>query len=148
MIGGRWGWLRIVALLFVMVPLVACGDEEEEVATEREEVPDVTPEAADELPPGVETAQLVIEDGDFGVDELILQRGEPTELKVVNRDDEAYEFSIGDLVTPQEIPAGETVEIGFTTPDADTFTGELVDPDDGSVLSEITVDVQGAGGTS
>lgn len=147
MMGGRWGWFRIVALLFVMVPLVACG-EEEEVATDREEVPEVTPDAADELPGSIETLSIEIEDGEFTTDEIIVQRGEPTELEVVNRDDEAYEFSILDLVTPQEIPAGETVVIGFTTPDPDVFTGELTDPDDGTVLSEIRVDVRGAGGAS
>lgn len=144
----RSTWLRIAILFLLMAPLAACGSDDEEVATDRETVPNLSPEAADELPQGVETAELVIEDGDFAVDELILHRGDPTELDVVNRDDQAYQFAIGDLVTAQDIPAGETVTIGFTTPDADTYVGQLLDPDSGDVLAEVSVIVDAAGGTS
>lgn len=147
MIGGRWSWLRIMVLLMAIAPLAACGTDDEEVATDREEVPDLTPEAANELPEGVETLAIEIEGGAFSVEEIVLTQGEPTELVIANGDDEAYEFAIGDLVTPQEIPAGETVEIGFTTPDPDTYTGELLDSE-GDVVSELRVEVTGAGGTS
>lgn len=147
MIGGRWSWLRIMVLLMAIAPLAACGTDDEEVATDREEVPDLTPEAANELPEGVETLAIEIEGGAFSVEEIVLTQGEPTELVIANGDDEAYEFTIGDLVTPQEIPAGQTVEIGFTTPDPDTYTGELLDSE-GDVVSELRVEVTGAGGTS
>ncbi len=144
----QFAWFRIIVLIALLVPLVACGNDEEEVANEREEVPELSPEASDELPEGVETLTVEIEGGVFTVDEIVLQRGEPTELQIVNRDDTDYEFGIEDLVTAQEIPAGQTDEIGFTTPDADTFTGELRDPEEGSVISELRVDVTAAGGTS
>ncbi len=144
----RWKWLRITILFLLMVPLAACGSADEEVATDRTGVPDVSPRAADELPQDVETAELVIEDGDFTVDELIVHRGDPTELDVVNRDDQAYQFAIKDLVTAQDIPAGETSTIGFTTPNAGTYSGQLLDPDSGDVLAEVSVIVDAAGGSS
>lgn len=138
-------FLRGVLLLVVVGSLVACGDEEE-VATEREEVPDPSPMAVNELPQGIEAASLEIVDGAFAVEELILRRGEPTDLLVINLDDESYLFRIENLVADQEIPADSTTEIGFTTPDPDTYTGQLLDADGDSVLSEVTVEVQEAGG--
>ena len=137
--------LRGVMLLVVVGSLVACGNDEE-VATDRVEVPDLSPMASDELPDDIESATLEIVDGEFAVEELILTQGEPTDLQVINLDDEAYLFRVEDLVADQEIPADSTTEIGFTTPDSDTYTGQLLDADGDSVLSEVTVTVQDAGG--
>lgn len=138
-------FLRGVLLLMVVGSLVACGNDEE-VATEREEVPDVSPMASDELPQDIEATSLEIVDGEFTVDELILHQGEPTELVVVNRDDESYLFLIEDLVFDQEIPADSTTEIGFTTPDSGTYTGQLLNAEDDSVVADVTVTVQEVGG--
>lgn len=146
-IGIRWGLLRILALMLAIAPLTACGSDEDEVATDREGVPEISPEAADELPEGVERVSIEIDNGAFGVEEISLHEGEPTQLVIVNGDDDAYVFAIEDLVAEQDIPAGETVEIGFTTPDAGTYTGELRDTEE-NVVSDVSVEVTGAGGTS
>lgn len=127
-----------------LVLLVACGDEDEEVATDRLVVPEVTPGASDELPQGIESATIEVSDGAFGVDELLLQQAEPTVLDVVNNDDEDYTFRIDDLVGDTLIPAGTTVEIEFTTPSAETYEGRLLAAD-GTVLSEMRVIVQAPG---
>lgn len=127
-----------------LVLLVACGDDDVEVATETLNVPEVTPGASDELPEGIEVASIEITDGTFGVDELLLQQGQPTVLDIVNNDDEDYTFRIGDLVGDTLIPAGTTVEIEFTTPTAETYEGELLAADS-TVLSEMRVIVQAPG---
>ncbi len=124
--------------------LVACGDEDEEVATDRLTAPEVTPGAIDELPQGIESASVEITDAEFGVDELLVQQGEPTVLDLINNDDEDYTFEIGDLVGDTPIPAGTTVEIEFTTPKAETYDGQLLAAD-GTVLSEMRVIVQAPG---
>lgn len=141
------GWLRLLQgtlIVFLSGLLVACGDEEE-VATDREVVPDVTPAASDELPQGIEAATLEISDGEFVADELLLQQGEPTVLRVINSDDTAYQLEIGDLVPATSIPAGATTEVEFTTPKAGTYTGQL-QAEDGAPVSEFVVTVQPPGG--
>lgn len=135
---------RILLVPLCLMLLVACGDEDDEVATDRLTVPEVTPGASDELPQGIETATIEITDGAFGVEELLLQEDEPTALDVVNNDDEDYTFQIADLVGDTLIPAGATVEVEFTTPTADTYTGRLL-AEDGTVLSEMRVIVQAPG---
>lgn len=82
------------------------------------------------------------------MDEFVLHRGEPPQLDVVNRDDRAYQLAIDNLVTAQDIPAGETVTIGFTTPDPETYTGELRDADSGEIVADVSVVVDAAGGGS
>jgi len=124
--------------------LVACGDEDEEVATDRLTVPEVAPGASDELPQGIESATVEITNAEFGVDELLLQQAEPTVLDVVNNDEEDYTLQIGDLVGDTLIPAGTTVEVEFTTPTAETYEGRLLAAD-GTVLSEMRVIVQAPG---
>lgn len=90
----------------------------------------------------------MIEDGDFTVDELVLHRGEPTQLDVINRDDQAYQFAIDNLVTAQDSPAGETVTIGFTTPDPKAYTGQLRDAESGEIVADVSVIVDTTGGGS
>ncbi|HEV2072778.1 MAG TPA: cupredoxin domain-containing protein [Thermomicrobiales bacterium] len=137
--------LRASVLLMLAASLVACGDEDE-VATDQDAVPAASAEGVDELPEGLEAAILEIEDGEFDEDELTLQQGEPTVLQIVNGDDRPYEFLIEDLVAVQSIPAGTTAQIEFTTPNPGDYAGLLLDPEDESVVSEVTVTVQDAGG--
>ena len=134
----------ILGVLLGMTLLVACGDDDD-VATEREEIPAVTPGSNDEIPQGIEAATVSISDGAIGVDELMLQQGEPTELRIVNEDETAYTFEIQDLVASTSIPASTTTDVGFSTPSAGTFTGRLLDAD-GTVLDEFRVVVQAPGG--
>jgi hypothetical protein len=137
---------RALMLLILAASLVACGDEDEEVATDQDAVPAASAEGVDELPEGLEAATLEIADGEFDEDELTLQQGEPTVLQIVNGDDRPYEFLIEDLVAVQEIPAGATAQIEFTTPNPGEYAGLLLDPEDESVVAEVTVRVQEAGG--
>lgn len=140
-------WLRLLqgsSIVLLLGLLVACGNEEE-VATDREVVPDVTPAASDELPQGIEAATLEISDGEFVADELVLQQGEPTVLRVINSDDTAYQLEIGDLVPATTIPASATTDVEFTTPKAGTYTGQL-QAEDGTLVSEFAVIVQAPGG--
>lgn len=138
---------RLTSILLIplcLALLVACGDEECEVAKETLNVPEVTTGASDELPEGIEVATVEITDGAFSVDELLLQQAEPTVLDVVNNDDEDYTLRIGDLVGDTLIPAGASVEVEFTTPSAETYEGRLLSAD-GTVLSEMRVIVQAPG---
>lgn len=142
----RNGWLRFLqatSILLLAGLLVACG--EEEVATDREVVPDVTPAASDELPQGIEAVTVEISDGEFVADELLLQQGEPTVLRVINSDDTAYQLEIGDLVPATAIPARATTDVEFSTPKAATYTGVL-QGEDGTPVSEFTVIVRAPGG--
>jgi len=143
----RNGWQRLpqeASVVLLSGLLVACGGEEE-VATDREVVPDVTPAASDELPQGIEAATVEISDGELVADELLLQQGEPTVLRVINSDDTAYLLEIGDLVPATAIPASATTDVEFTTPKAGTYTGQL-QGEDGTPVSEFTVTVQPPGG--
>ena len=137
-------YIGILLLPLCLMFVVACGDEDEEVATDTLTVPEVTPGASDEIPEGIETATIEITDGAYGVDELLLQQDQPTVLDVVNNDDQAYTLEIADLVNDTEIPAGATVEVEFTTPTAETYEGRLL-AENGTVLSEMRVIVQAPG---
>lgn len=124
--------------------LVGCGDEEE-TATDRDTIPEVTPGANDELPGDIESATVTITDGEFDVDEISVTQGAPTELNIVNQDSDAYTFEVEGLVTGQTIEANATTEVGFTTPDDGTFDGRLSDAD-GTTVDEFQILVVGPGG--
>lgn len=138
--------IRVAMTLALAGVLVACGDEEEDVATEDLNIPEISPESQDEVSQGVEEVSLTIVDGAFSEDELVLQQLEPSVVIVTNEDDTAYQFRIEDLVSSQEIPASSETNVEFTTPNAGTYTGELLSEDGETVLAEITVDVVGTGG--
>ena len=139
--------LRLVVLAPLLLGMLAgCGDEDEEVATDREGIPTVTPTAVAALPDAIEEATLTIAGGAFGVDELVLQEDEPTVLHVVNADDRAYRFRIvEDLVTATPIAADGTTAVKFTTPLANVYEGQLLAAED-DVVDTIRVVVQAAGG--
>ena len=140
--------LRLVVFVPLLLGILAgCADEEEEVATDREGIPTVTPTAVAALPDAVEEATLTIAGGAFGVDELVLHEGEPTVLHVVNADDRAYRFRIvEDLVTATPIAADGTTDVKFTTPLANVYEGQLLAAEGDDVVDTVRVVVQAAGG--
>ncbi len=130
----------------VLALLAACVGEDEEVANQRQVALRVTPTAIAALPPGIEEATLHIRDGQFGVDQLLLQEDEPTVLHVVNTDERAYRLRIvEDLVTATPIAPSTTTPLGFTTPDAGRYEGQLLAAEGDEVLDTVAVIVQSPG---
>jgi hypothetical protein len=142
-----WNRLRRVLMLVALATALAgCGDKEE-VATDREAIPNASPTALAALPDDIEEATVLVESGTFLVEELVLSRGEPTVLHVVNADDRAYRLTITeDLVRPTLIAASGTTNVGFTTPDADVYEGQLLAAERDNVLDTVRVVVQAVGG--
>ena len=139
--GGRRSLLPLAVLLL----LAGCG--ELEVATERVTVPDVAPQAMDDLPDANEEARVAVDGGAFSVDELVLLEDEPTVLRVVNLDPEPYRFRIVEtLVTATELPANTATDVAFTTPNANTYEGQLLRPEAEEVVDTMVVTVQAPGG--
>lgn len=145
---GRGG-LRLLgyAVVLLLLPvLVACGAGEESATTD-EGIPTATPAAIDELPADLEEAALEVSEGDVAVSELILTEGQPTILHVVNHDDEEYSLRIEDVLADNvALPAGDTIEVSFTTPKAGRYDGALLAATDDSVVAEFAVVVQEPGG--
>ena len=131
----------------LLVLLAAGGDGDEEVATEREGVPTAPPTTLAALPDDIGEATVEIASGAFGVEELTLQENEPTLLHVVNNDDRAYRFRIvEDLVTATAIAPRATTDVGFTTPRANVYEGQLLPAAGEEVLDAVRVVVLGPGG--
>jgi len=127
-------WVLVVACAAL---LIGCGGQDE-VATDRDAVPTVTPGSNDELPADIESAKVTITGGVFDVDELTLSQGQPTDLTVVNHDNDAYTLEIESLVAGTPIEAEATTEIGFTTPAAGKYTARLIALD-GTIVDELSV---------
>ncbi len=139
----RWG--RAPLCLGALLLLAGCG--EAEVATERVTVPDAAPQAMDDLPDANEEARVAVEEGAFSVDELVLLEDEPTVLTVVNLDPKPYRFRIVEtLVAATELPANTAVDVAFTTPNANTYEGQLLRPEGEEVVDAMVVTVQAPGG--
>ncbi len=148
---GAWlNWILLATALLaaVILAVLAYRDDNADVATEREDVPEITPTALAALPEGVEETSLTVEGGAFAVDELVLQEGEPTELHVVNSDAVPYRLRIGDLVTPTTIAADMVTEVKFTTPNANTFEGQLLAAEGDEVLDTLRVVIRSPGGVA
>lgn len=144
---GHPALLRVALLLILPLVLVGCLHEEDsEGATEREGVPETTPTALSDLPQGIEAAEIVVEGGDFTVDDLNLLAGEPTELQVINRDSQAYRLQIENLVVATPIAANATSDVEFTTPNPGEFEGQLLAEEEDEVLDTLRVVVRSPGG--
>ncbi|MDQ3043942.1 MAG: cupredoxin domain-containing protein [Chloroflexota bacterium] len=139
---------HLAATLGLAVLLVACGDDDTEVADSQVVAPIGSPIAVDELDEGTEGATITIRDGGIVEEDLRLQKDQPTVLHIVNEDDSAYRFRINGLVTMVEIAAATTTDLEFTTPTVVSVDGELL-PNDGASedpIDTIQVDVQEVGG--
>ncbi len=144
----NWMLLGGALLAALILAVVALRGEDAELATGREDVPETTPTALGALPEGVEEATLTVEGGAFAVDELVLQEGEPTELHVVNGDAVPYRLRIGDLLTPTPIDANVVTDIKFTTPNANTYEGQLLPAEGDEVLDTLRVVIRAPGGVA
>ncbi len=144
----NWMLLGTALLAAVILAVLASRDDEAEVATEREDVPETTPTALAALPGGVEETALTVQGGAFAVNELVLQEGEPTELDVVNGDGVPYRLRIGDLITPTPIDANGVTVVKFTTPIASTYEGQLLAAEGDEVLDTLRVVIRSPGGVA
>ena len=141
--------IRSLAVVFCAVLLVtACGDDgdDDEVADQIEGDVIGSPTTAAGLEEDIEAVSLEIEDGELVADEIELTEERPTVLRVTNHDDEAYTLVIEPLVTETLIPAGDAIAIEFTTPVAETYTGELLPEGGGEPLDTMRVLVNNAAG--
>lgn len=89
---------------------------------------------------------MTISDGTFDESELRLLQEVPTKLSIINRDDQAYQFKVEGFLLAQDIPADTTIEVSFTTPSIDDYTGELFDEDGKDAVSDIRVVIQSTAG--
>ena len=132
------------AMLAGVLILAACRDDTaDEVGDQIDSDVIGSPTAAPGLSEDIERVTIAISDGEFDVGQIELIEERPTVLTVENSDDVAYWLEIGDLVNGTEIPAGETVNVEFTTPVEDVYTGELLSEQGGEVLDEMDVEVIG-----
>ncbi|HET7093757.1 MAG TPA: cupredoxin domain-containing protein, partial [Thermomicrobiales bacterium] len=89
----------------------------------------------------LEGAKLVVESGKPSPTELTLKKTDATVLRVVNRDDAAYQVSIANLVDQTSIAPKTTTILGFTSPDSGRYDGYLYAADGGDPIGQFTVDV-------
>jgi hypothetical protein len=141
--------LRCSLLIVLIMSLVACGDKDDDATTTTNEDPPPaqSPAANNPVPEGVDIVALKIVDGEIDPGDIEFQVDEPVSLSIANEDDQAYRFQIEGLTEAQDIPAGETITVQLTTSSADDYTGQLL-ADDGSVVDEVSIDVQSASGAS
>lgn len=138
---------RCLALvLCASLVLVACQDDNDEVAGEVDGDVIGSPTSAAGLEQDIEQITIEIEDGGMTEDGIELTQDRPTVLTVVNNDNVAYLFQIEQLVNETLIPAGDEVQIEFTTPVSDEYTGELLPEGGGESLDTVQIQVTDATG--
>lgn len=137
--------LMLAAAAILMLTAVACRDDTTS-ATPFGGVFTGSPTAAPGLMDSPEQLDVSISDGSFDVREIRVTAGVPTMMRVTNSDDREYVLRIGNLVTETEIPAGETVEVNFTTPAAEITEAELLDGPDGDQIDRAVLVIREPGG--
>lgn len=144
----RLALIRSLAVVLCAVLLVAaCGDDDNDQVADPVEGDVIgSPTAAAGLEEDIEEIAIEIEGGELVDDEIELTEGRPTVMRVTNQDDEAYVLVIDPLVSETTIPAGDDITIGFTTPAAETYTGELLPASGGEPLDTMRVLVNNAAG--
>lgn len=123
-----WSGRRLVTILLALAVAggtVACGGDTK-TARESEGIANTTPRAINELPQEIQRLAVVIADGKFDHDRYAMQPG-AMRLLVTTRGG-PYTFMIDPLVTPRELPANATTEIGFTAPEPGDYTMKLTGP--------------------
>lgn len=139
---------RALSLMMCVLLLVAaCGDDDDDNVADQIEGDVIgSPTAAAGLPEDIEEVTIGITNGVFDDDGIELIAGRPTVLRVQNNDDVAYVLQIDPLVVGSNIPASDSVSIEFTTPEEETYEGELLPESGGEPLDTMTVDVVNATG--
>lgn len=145
MIRDMMRYFGVGTLVVLLLAVAASCADDTEVAENVASDANTTPEALDELPEGVEIAELTIQDGQFTEDSLSATAERPVDLRITNEDDQTYTFAVGDIITETEIPAGTTTGVEFNAPNSDEYEGQLIGPD-GEVIDTIFVEVSGPGG--
>jgi hypothetical protein len=136
--------MALVAVV-VLMTAIACRDDTTS-ATPFGGVFTGSPTAAPGLQDMPEQLDVTVSGGEFDVREIRVIVDVPTMMRVTNEDAQDYVLRIGNLVTETPLPAGETVEVNFTTPTADTYEAELLDGPDGDQLDRAVLVVRQPGG--
>jgi hypothetical protein len=131
-------------ILLAATLMVGVRANKEDVATNPITIaPDVPSQDLNQVPQGLEEARLTVGGGRFQENSLFIEQNQPMVLRIVNRDNQAYQLQImPDLVSPMAIAAATTTQIEFTDPNAGIYEGQLLDPDTGQVVAKLTVDVE------
>jgi hypothetical protein len=137
--------LALAAVVVLLLTAVACRDDTTS-ATPFGGVFTGTPTAAPGVSDSPEQLDVTISDGGFDVREIRVTAGVPTMMRVTNNDDRDYVLRIGNLVNEMDIPAGETVDVNFTTPVAEVTEAELLDGADGDQLDRAVLVIREPGG--
>ncbi|HEU5433836.1 MAG TPA: cupredoxin domain-containing protein [Thermomicrobiales bacterium] len=150
MSGRTWGnrAARVVALALAIGGLTACVGQETKPSQPVESHPIASPGTATSLEPvGIQTTDVKVSDGKFGVDSIALQEDRPSIVKIDNADATPYRFQVApDLVIATPVPASTTTAISFTNPKAGAYKGELLPAQGDQPLDSLDVNVQAASG--
>jgi hypothetical protein len=141
----RYGRMTVIVVIGIFVlAVVACrGDQTS--STPAGGPFTGSPTAAPALMGSQEEIEISITDGTFDTREIRLVADVATIMHITNNDDQDYVLRIGDLVVGEDIPAGQTTEINFTTPVASEYQAELLDGPGGEILDTVLVSVDPAG---
>jgi hypothetical protein len=147
MTGGKAA-IRIVALAGAVAALTACGGQQTAPSQTVVSHPIASPGTATSLEPvGVQTTNVKVSGGKFGVDAIALQENQPVILKIDNADATPYRFQIApNLVVATPVAASTTTSISFSNPIAGTYKGELLPAQGDQPLASLDVKVQSASG--
>jgi hypothetical protein len=137
----RHHMLGAVSIAILLMMTVACREDQQTSATPFGGPFTGSPTAAPGVSDRPEEVAVTISDGSFDTREIRLQEGTPTLMRVTNNDDQDYVLRIGDLVLDTALPAGETTDVGFTTPVAGEYQAVLLDGPDGEEQDSVLLNV-------
>jgi len=131
----------LVLVLGASLMLVACQDDNDEVAQETDRDVIGSPTSAPGLEQDIEEISIEIEDGALTSDGIEVTQERPTVMTITNHDDVAYQFQIESLVSATLVPASDSVTIEFTTPVSEEYSASLLPESGGESLDTMTVQV-------
>jgi hypothetical protein len=138
--------LLVLGLIILLTASLMLGvrANNEDVATNFTPIaPNVPAQDLNQVPEGLEAAQLTVGGGTFQENVLFIGQNQPTVLTIVNRDDQAYQLQIvPDLVGSTAIAAATSTEIEFTDPDPGVYEAQLLEPNTGQAVAKLTVEVE------
>lgn len=138
---------RSLALVATLVLLTAAGCRDDATsATPFSGVFTGTPTAGPLATDQPEQLDVTVSGGEFDTREIRVTVDVPTMMRVTNEDDRDYTLRIGNLVTETTLPAGETVEVNFTTPSAEVVEAELLDGPGGEQIDRTVLVIREPGG--